>query len=328
MTHKKIAELANVSVSTVSKALSGSKEVSGELTEKIRKIALETGYFKEKNKKKIEYMKNKPTLIAVVCPEIISIHYSDMITSIKNEVEKRNGLVAVYVYDFDFQKLTKIMNTLSVSREVDGIITFSEAKFNIRPNIPVVCIGEECSDWCDTVYSGTENIFLTVIEHLKALNHKKIAYVGETNTIQKQSAFLSAMEKSGLFADSKNIYNISERFERIGEVAAEKIVSHGLPFSAYVTAYDEVAIGLIHGFSKHNICVPKDVSVVGINDIPHSKYSVPPLTTVKIAFFEQCNLAVGVLYDKILNKTNDITHIAVNHELVIRSSTDICKGKE
>ncbi len=328
MTHKKIAELANVSVSTVSKALSGSKEVSGELTEKIRKIALETGYFKEKNKKKIEYMKNKPTLIAVVCPEIISIHYSDMITSIKNEVEKRNGLIAVYVYDFDFQKLTKIMNTLSLSREVDGIITFSDAKFNIRPNIPVVCIGEERSDWCDTVYSGTENIFLTVIEHLKTLNHKKIAYVGETNTIQKQNAFLSAMEKSGLFADSKNIYNISERFERIGEVAAEKIVSLGLPFTAYVTAYDEVAIGLIHGFSKHNICVPKDVSVVGINDIPHSKYSVPPLTTVKIAFYEQCNLAVGVLYDKILNKTNDITHIAVNHELVVRSSTDICKGKE
>ena len=52
MTHKKIAELANVSVSTVSKALSGSKEISKELSDRIQQIAIEHGYFKEKNKRK------------------------------------------------------------------------------------------------------------------------------------------------------------------------------------------------------------------------------------------------------------------------------------
>ena len=52
MNHKKIAELAHVSISTVSKALSGSNDISSELAEKIRQIALETGYFAEKNKRK------------------------------------------------------------------------------------------------------------------------------------------------------------------------------------------------------------------------------------------------------------------------------------
>ena len=55
MTHKKIAKLANVSESTVSKALSGSKEISEELSQKIIKIAIENGYFEGKNKRKIEY---------------------------------------------------------------------------------------------------------------------------------------------------------------------------------------------------------------------------------------------------------------------------------
>lgn len=325
MTHKKIAELANVSVSTVSKALSGSKEISEELTEKIRKIALETGYFKEKNKKKIEYMKNKPTVVAVVCPEIISIYYSDMITSIKSEVEKMGGLVAVYVYDFSDEKLEKIMNTLSLSKEIDGIITFSNAKFAVRPNIPVVGINEAQVGWCDTVYSDTKGIFETVVSHLKSLNHTKIAFVGEKNTISKEKAFLCAMKKYGLYADEKNIYNISERFEKIGEGAAEKIVEDNIPFTAYVTAYDEVAIGLIHGFLKHNIRVPDDVSVVGLNDIPHSAYTSPPLTTVKIDFSEQCSFAVKVLYDKILYNDSDVKRIRVNHKLVIRSSTDECK---
>ena len=50
MNHKKIAQLANVSASTVSKALSGSSEIKRETAEKIRRIAIDTGYFKEKSK--------------------------------------------------------------------------------------------------------------------------------------------------------------------------------------------------------------------------------------------------------------------------------------
>lgn len=321
MTHKKIAELANVSVSTVSKALSGSREVSDELRAQIVKIALETGYFKEKNKRKIEYMKNKPTVIAIVCPEIISIHYSDMITSIKREIEKRNGLISVYIYDFDGEKLKKIMDTLSVSKEVDGIITFSEANFNLLPNVPVVCIDDNRSDKCDTVCSDTESIFMSVIGYLKLLGHRKIGFVGERNTLPKQEAFLSAMDNHGLYVDEKSIYNFPERFEKIGELAAERIVKDNRDFSAFVVAYDEVGIGLIHGLAKYNIRVPEDISVVGINDIPYSGYSSPPLTTVRISFEEQCSNAVKILYDKIMSKSNEINRIFVDHRLIIRGST-------
>lgn len=322
MTYKKIAELANVSLSTVSKALSGSKEVSEELTEKIRKIALETGYFKEKNKRKIEYKKVKTTTVAIICPEIISIHYSKMITSIKNEVEKRGGLICVYIYDFDYEKLSRIIASLSLSKEIDGIITFSRGSFEVFPNIPVVCVSESGeSGECDTLYNDWESIFVSVAEYLKELGHRKIGFVGETNTVPKEKAFLSAMKACGLYADKKSIYNISERFEKIGELAAEKIVKDNEGFSAFITAYDEVGIGLIHGLAKYNIRVPEDISVVGINDIPYSGYSSPPLTTVRISFEEQCSNAVKILYDKIMSKSNEINHIFVDHRLIVRGST-------
>ena len=76
MTHKKIAEIANVSVSTVSKALSGSKEVSEELADEIKRIALETGYFKKKNERKLGYINPDSIRVTIICPEIISIFYS------------------------------------------------------------------------------------------------------------------------------------------------------------------------------------------------------------------------------------------------------------
>ena len=66
MTHKIIAELAHVSVSTVSKALSGSAEVSKEVADEIRRIALEVGYFEEKNKRSKNYRKNTSTLICIL----------------------------------------------------------------------------------------------------------------------------------------------------------------------------------------------------------------------------------------------------------------------
>ena len=68
MNHRKIAELANVSASTVSKALSGSTEISREVTERIRRIAIESGYFKEKTRRKREYNNNSSIFIALLVP--------------------------------------------------------------------------------------------------------------------------------------------------------------------------------------------------------------------------------------------------------------------
>ncbi len=87
---------ANVSLSTVSKALSGSKEISDELRQNIIQIAKEMGYFEEKRKRKIEYSKSDAITIAVICPEIISLFYAGEITAIKNKIEESGGLCAVF----------------------------------------------------------------------------------------------------------------------------------------------------------------------------------------------------------------------------------------
>lgn len=107
MTYKRIADLAHVSLSTVSKALSGSSDVSRELKEKIIKIAIEQGYFSEKNKVRRDNTDNQSIGIAVICPEIISVTYSHAITNIKNEIEQMGGTASVYMHEFDTAKMNK-----------------------------------------------------------------------------------------------------------------------------------------------------------------------------------------------------------------------------
>ena len=329
MTHQKIAQLVGVSPSTVSKALSGSKEVSEELREKIIKVAVESNYFKEKTKRRLDYVKENATAVAIICPEIISIHYSGIVTSIKNRIEAYGGQAAIYVFDFDDDKQNKIIENIVLRGAVDGIITFSSIKLATIPNIPIVCLCDHrINSFYSTIYCDYGQVFLDAVNHLKSLGHTRIGFVGESLTRSKNEAFRYAMTKNGLLIDESVIYKIPKRFEDVGYDAAEKMLkSNNIP-SAVITAYDEIALGMIHTFTANGLRVPEDISVIGLNDIPYAAYSQVPLTTVRTFSDELYRLAVELLYDKILDKDHVIKHIITNHELVVRQSTGPYLPKE
>lgn len=327
MTYNKIAEIAHVSLSTVSKALSGSREISEELTEKIINVAIDQGYFEKKHKQKIQYAKSKALTIAIICPEIISMAYAQEITAIKNEIDARDGLASIYVYDFSSDKLNKIIKMITVRNCADGIILFPMANPFYKPTIPMVAISSHIADY-DTVCCDIYSYFDDVIKYLKDLGHEKIAFVGETNTMQKFAAYKKSLEKFKLPYIEDNVYIINKRFEHIGYRAAEKMIQENRIPTAVICAYDEIALAMIHSFSEHGINVPQQISVVGINNIPASEYSQIPLTTVRIFQKEQGELAINLLYDKIFNGSNIIQHISVKHELIKRKSADRLFSKE
>lgn len=320
MTYKKIAQLANVSLSTVSKALSGSREISNELKEKIIKTAVDCGYFAEKGKRKIEYSGEKDIIIAIICPEIISVSYAGEITAIKKELEKRGALSAVYVYDFDTDKLNRIIKTITVTNCADGIILFHTPSVTQNRSIPIVGISTSASD-CDTVLYDVNACFSDIVTYLKTLGHKDIAFVGETNTEIKLLSYKAALKAHGLPYNSENVFIIKDRFEGIGYKAAKQIMQKKPMPTAVICAYDEIALSLIHILTENGINVPTQISIVGINDIPMSAYSSIPLTSVRIFENEQAEFAVKLLYDKIFGRSEFIQHITIKHKLTERKST-------
>ncbi len=320
MTYRKIAQLANVSLSTVSKALSGSKEIREDLREEIIRIAIEQGYFAEKGRRKIEYAKNGAITAAIVCPEIISIAYAGEITAVKEAIEERGGLASIYVYDFDREQLNRIIETITVRNCADGIIMFPPGPFSTGHSIPIVGICSYDMDY-DTIHSDVGAYFLDVVSYLKELGHREIVFVGETNTVSKLEAFRKSMEKCGLPCGEDSVYIIEERFEAIGYQAAKEIMGRSSLPTAVICAYDEIAMALIHSLTEKGIRVPEQISVVGINDIPMAAYSQVPLTTVRVFQENQGEIAVNLLYDKIFGRSEVIQHITVKHELVKRKST-------
>ncbi len=322
MTHKKIAELVGVSASTVSKALSGSKEVSDEVRDKIIKIALESDYFEKKTKRKLDYAEGKTITVGIICPEIISIYYSRIITYLKNEIESQGGQIAIYTDDFSKEKHNSIIENIVLRNSVDGIISVSGYDICSKLNVPIVTLSYKPENILyDSVSIDVYAMINNGIKYLKSLGHNEIGFVGEPLTVSKYEHYKKALLENGLEYNEDFVYNINKRFEDIGTVAARKMIEKKAIPTAIMTAYDEIALALIHEFVENGIKVPKDVSVMGINDIPYSSYSQIPLTTMKNCIDEQCTLAVQLLYDKILGKDESIRHIQVNHELIIRNST-------
>lgn len=324
MTHKQIAELANVSVSTVSKALSGSGEVSEEMRKRVIEIAMKSGYFPEKSKRKVEYSKGKSVAVAILYPEIISVAYAESINALKEELEKRGAVPSVYIYDFDREKLRHIVEAITLGGRADGIIIFLDSDFYIsEQTVPTVIIGcvEEKGNF-DSVYCDVYDYMYDIVAYLKSCGHKKIAFIGETLTQKKFLAYKKALEACDLSFDEENVCIVQIRFEETGYTAAKQLLAGEKLPDAAVCAYDEIALGLIKTLSENGVNVPEQLSVVGINDIPMSAYSLIPLTTVKIFEKEQAEIAVKLLYDKILG-ISDITtkkQVPIRHRLIKRSS--------
>lgn len=320
MTYKKIAEMANVSTSTVSKALSGSKEVREELRDEIVKIAIEQGYFEEKGRRKVEYKTRDSICIAIICPEIISIAYAGIITVMKKAIEEKGGLVSIYVYDFDVAKLDKIIESITVRNSADGIILFPIEAYVTDQSIPMIGLCNYDCDY-DTVYCDVDAYFSDIVKYLKNLGHEKIAFVGEENTPSKLQAYRRSLEKNGIAYEEDLVYMIEKRFEDIGYEAAEEMLQSGQLPTAVICAYDEIALAMIHSFREKGIQIPEQISIIGINDIPMAAYAQIPLTTVRIFWEDQGIIAVNLLYDKIMEKTQFIQHITIKHKLIEKKST-------
>lgn len=321
MNHKKIAQLANVSASTVSKALSGSSEIKRETAEKIRRIAIDTGYFKEKSKRKREYANDASFLIAVIVPEIMGFHYATIVTCIKNHVESKGGHIAIYISDFDPQKGTELLESIILHGGTDGVIMFSKPTLSFKPNIPIVCCCNAVDCGCDTIYCDSRAVIEDAVGYLSELGHTKIGYVGEPHTATAAMYFEDAVKQNGLVYEKDYTYIIDARFEQIGHMAALEILKQKNRPTAVVAAYDEVALGLISTLSHNGIRVPEDLSVMGINNIPSGAHAQIPLTSVDTFSEEQYKTAVDILFDKISTESQTVRHITIEPQIVERETT-------
>ena len=318
-----LAKLAGVSVATVSKAFSGSREISESTREKIFEIARKEGCFDKYNKNPFH-----KSMIAVICPEIDSAYYNAIVTRLNSEIRARGAIMAVSVGNFDDEVESELFTYYSSYCRADGIILINTHCDIKNPMlVPTVALGANGNlRNVDLINLDFESAIGEAIGYLKSLGHTEIGFAGERLTNSKLEKFKMAMRRAGLRVSDELIRVSDERFERAGIDAVENWVESGTIPTAIISAYDNIAVGVIKALGKRGIKVPDQVSVIGMDDIPIAPYLATPLSTIRTHIGDACGMAVELVTKKIENQYyKSREEIIIPSEFVVRESTGAVK---
>lgn len=317
MTQKKLAELAHVSVATVSKAFNHSPEISAETRNAIFDIAKKHGcfdkYYKEKYKKYV---------IAVICPEFQSEYYSDYLSILEREIMKRNATMIVGTADFSEEKARELLDYYATFAKVDGVILIESFIAEIgKYSLPIVSIGPSLSEDIFCIPTNSSGAIDDAARLFVQNGHKKIGYIGEKLTVKKEVLFKKTLKKYGIECRNEFFVRSDKRFEKAGFSGMEQIFNTGDFPTAILCAYDNIAIGAIHSIKKHGLSVPDDISIIGMNNIEEISYIDNPLTSISIHKNLLCTKSLDILFRQFENPHYKPTDIeTVEATLLIRES--------
>lgn len=301
MTLSQIAELANVSVSTVSKAFADSSEISIDTKELIFKIARDNNcfekYYKGKYSKKV---------IAVICPEIQSEFYYKIVTELECNIRKRNAVMVVSIYNFDDTIKKELFEYHAFIQKADGIVILgSPSQIVNKSHVPAVAFftpADKSSDYIDTITFDMNKHIHDTVTYLCENGHTHIGYIGEQKTTSKYEDFVSAMTRNGLSVNDAYIKISNTRFEDAGYTAMSELIDSGNLPTAIFCAYDYIALGAIKCAREHGLKIPDDLSIIGSDGITVGAYLETPLTSISIDSENVCETAIEILMKKIDNK--------------------------
>jgi LacI family transcriptional regulator len=169
------------------------------------------------------------------------------------------------------------------------------------------------------------------VQHLAALRHERIAFItgplSLKSAVARKSAFLRSMEEIGLAARPELVIEGDHTLEG-GMCALANLLAVPIPPTAVVCSNDMTAIGVMRQSYEEKISIPRDLSVVGFDDIRLAQFVLPPLTSVRMSQSELARLAFHALLSDVQRKTPapNGTEYVMQTSLVLRESTTLAPG--
>lgn len=313
MTMRELALLANVSVSTVSKAFHGAEDISEETREHIFALAKKYGCFGKFHKERFHKQ-----IIAIICPELSGSYYSGYVERLQKIIEDHDGIALISTDHFCPGAQAELIDYYASYLRVDGIFVIGlkdEPKRGYE--IPIVSLLSGVSHF-DTVLFDMDTAICNAVHTLRSLGHEKIAFIGEPLTIGKAISFANAMH---IPDDDPCIIKIQDRFEKAGEEGVKELLRRQIDCSAIICAYDNIAFGAIRQLKSQGFRVPEDYSVVGIDNINASQHTETTLTTIDTQLEDICMIAWDLMQKKQKSKYyRSCQKITVSGKLVLRES--------
>ena len=330
VTIKDIAKAANVSYSTVSRALAGQPQIPEETRNKILALANEMGYTPNILAKGL-VTKSTHTL-GIIVPDITNPFFPEAIQGIEEQANSYGYRVYLCNSNWNIEKEKECLHKLYGS-SVDGIIIFPSSDdvshiIDSRIKIPIVFANykpekENCSYVAFNDFEGASS----AVEYLIKLGHRNIVFMGGLKTnrsnMERIGGYKAVMKKHGIPVRPDYILHGEYKQSSGYELTEKLLLSSELP-TAIIAGDDIMALGVIQAIEEFGLHVPKDISVIGFDDISYASLDKIQLTTVCMPRQDMGQASVELLMEQIQNPQNhEARNKILETELIVRKT---CKG--
>lgn len=335
-TLKDIAKKIGVHPATVSRALNPktSHLVNPATVIKVRKAAASLNYVP--NPMAAGLRTSRSHTIGVVIPDLTNPLFPGMVRGIQDTLARAGYTPLLVNTDNDPEIESQMIASLS-ARRVDGFILATARRKHpelaeLGSRFPVVLINRVSeSIQLPSVATDEQHGIRLAVEHLYGLGHRNIVHVAGPNWSstghERHQAFNRAMRDHGLTTTQKSTAVSSWSIDAALDTATHLLKADS-EITAIVAGNDQLALGAISAIKSLGLKCPKDVSVVGYNDMPFMDITDPPLTTVRVPQKDIGSEAARLLLSLLVEEgSTSVKQVRLTPELIVRHSTTAHKGK-
>ncbi len=340
---KKVAELANVSIGTVSNAFKKPDKVSPKTRERILQIAKENNYYP--NQLASALVTSKTKIIGLMASYSFSSNRGKAITEFSKRAAECGYIVMLATVNMNLEEEESAIRRFLQYR-VDGVVIYGDYSDTMTQHfkalgdngIPFIVV-KRFDESYNNITVDAESAFDEMASQIKRYGHERVCAVvrkfmhddGSVGIRAKRfESFRRALAKNGIELSDDDLFIVDEDTKAAGHDAVDRILARKdkLIPTVIFCMYDHIAIGVMARLLHRGFHIPADISVIGYGNYEISKYSIISLATVDTMETDILQKAFDMLLARIDNPDTPKEDCVIEHRFILRSSLGPVPGKD
>ncbi len=331
-----VALKAGVSLGTVSRVLNNRQDVDPELQRKVNEAARALHYAKTGRGRKVAREARPIITFVLGNREFLHPMHARMLQGAEEYCEAMGSFLVFKRLDYarDTPALELKLPLLLRAHAIADCLILAGTNYpnlleaTARAGVPYVLyrnnlVGAAPHDGFDQVRSDDREGTMQAVHYLARLGHKRICFIGDISQPwfrDRYRAYRAAIAEVGLEPMAQTV-GLSTDNIRSGFTSAEAVMRQGLRPTAILAASDHIALGVWNYLRQAGVRVPENCSLVGVDDLPDSSATNPPLTTVRNPFLQLGRELARMAIEKAKSPCEPLPEVVLPTELVMRGTT-------
>ncbi len=325
---RQIASRAKVSTATVSRTINRIPTVDPQLAKRVWKVVEELGYYPNSAARSLGSGRSR--VFGLIVSEITNPFFPEIVQTFENLAVQHNYEILLTSTVYDAKRMELAVRRM-LERRVDGvaILTFGMEDSLIEDlhfrKVPLVFVdvGPDLPR-VSNISINYKNGIRQAVQHLAALRHSRIGFIAGPlhlkSALARRQAFEQSMDEIGL---ESCLLSVGDHTVEGGMKSFSELWQKRARPTAILCSNDMTAIGVMREAYQRGIQIPRDLSLVGFDDIRLAQFVTPPLTTVQMSQRELAQIAFEALVKDSENPvpSERRTDYVMNTTLVLRNST-------